>query len=47
MRRTTNREHDFPRYLSLVLDLETVRPEQVWVCDITYIRVHYGFVNRQ
>jgi transposase InsO family protein len=43
-RRTTNSEHDFPRYPNLVLDLEIVRPEQVWVCDITYIRLHYGFV---
>jgi len=44
MRRTTNSEHDFPRYPNLVLDLEIVRPEQVWVCDITYIRLHHGFV---
>jgi transposase InsO family protein len=43
-RRTTNSEHDFPRYPNLVLDLEVVRPEQVWVCDITYIRLRYGFV---
>jgi len=43
-RRTTNSEHDFPRYPNLVLDLEIVRPEQVWVCDITYIRLHHGFV---
>ncbi|NIN66155.1 MAG: IS3 family transposase, partial [Anaerolineae bacterium] len=25
-RRTTNSEHDFPRYPNLVLDLEIVRP---------------------
>ena len=43
-RRTTNSEHDFPRYPNLVLDLEIVRPEQVWVCDITYIRLGHGFV---
>ena len=43
-RRTTNSEHDFPRYPNLVLDLEIEHPEQVWVCDITYIRLHYGFV---
>jgi transposase InsO family protein len=43
-RRTTNSEHDFPRYPNLVLDLEIVYPEQVWVCDITYIRLRYGFV---
>jgi transposase InsO family protein len=33
-RRTTNSDHDFPRYPNLVLDLEIVRPEQVWVCEI-------------
>jgi transposase InsO family protein len=43
-RRTTNSEHGFPRYPNLVLDLDIVRPEQVWVCDITYIRLRYGFV---
>ena len=43
-RRTTNSEHDFPRYPNLVLDLEIARPEQVWVCDITYIHLCYGFV---
>jgi transposase InsO family protein len=43
-RRTTNSEHGFPRYPNLVLDLEIGRPEQVWVCDITYIRLRYGFV---
>ena len=43
-RRTTNSEHDFPRYPNLVQGLEIVRPEQVWVCDITYVRLHHGFV---
>ena len=43
-RRTTNSEHDFPRYPNLVLDLEIVRPEQIWVCDITYIHLRYSFV---
>lgn len=43
-RRTTNSEHDFPRYPNLVLELEIVRPDQVWVCDITYIRLRYDFV---
>jgi putative transposase len=43
-RRTTNSDHDFPCYPNLVLDLEIVHPEQVWVCDITYIRLRYGFV---
>ena len=43
-RRTTNSEHDFPRYPNLVLDLEIVRPGQVWVCAITYIRLRSAFV---
>jgi putative transposase len=43
-RRTTNSDHAFPRYPNLVLDLEIVHPEQVWVCDITYIHLRYGFV---
>ncbi len=43
-RRTTNSEHDFPRYPNLVLDLEVVRPEQVWVSDITYVCLRYDFV---
>ena len=43
-RRTTNSEHGFPRYPNLVQDLEIVRPEQVWVCDVTYVRLRYEFV---
>jgi putative transposase len=43
-RRTTNSEHGFPRYPNLVEQLEIVRPEQVWVCDITYIRLRVEFV---
>jgi len=43
-RRTTNSEHDFPRYPNLVQDLEIVWPEQIWVSDITYVCLHYGFV---
>ena len=43
-RKTTNSEHDFPRYPNLVQDLEIVRPDQVWVSDITYIRLHCEFV---
>ena len=37
-RKTTNSKHNFPRYSNLVQDLEVVRPDQVWVSDITYIR---------
>ena len=44
VRKTTNSEHDFPRYPNLVQDLEIVRPDQVWVSDITYIRLRDEFV---
>jgi putative transposase len=42
--RTTNSEHPYPRYPNRVGGLEITRPEQVWVCDITYIRLGNGFV---
>jgi putative transposase len=42
--KTTNSEHSFPRYPNLVQDLEIVRPDQVWVSDITYIRLRKEFV---
>ena len=37
--RTTDSNHSFPRYPNLVLDLGFVRPDQVWVSHITYIRL--------
>jgi len=43
-RHTTNSQHDFPRYPNLVQDLEIVRPDQVWVSDVTYIRLRDDFV---
>ncbi len=43
-RRTTNSEHSFPRYANLVEQLEIVRPDQIWVSDITYIRLRGEFV---
>jgi putative transposase len=42
--RTTNSEHPYPRYANLVEDLLITRPDQVWVSDITYIRLGQGFV---
>jgi putative transposase len=42
--RTTDSQHPYPRYPNLVKELEVVRPEQVWVCDITYVRLGNGFV---
>ena len=42
--RTTDSQHPYPRYPNLVVGLEVTHPEQVWVCDITYIRLGNGFV---
>jgi len=42
--RTTNSNHAFPRYPNPVKDLEITRPNQVWVADITYIRLRREFV---
>jgi len=43
-RRTTNSAHSFPRYPNLVELLVIQRPDQVWVADITYIRLKTEFV---
>jgi transposase InsO family protein len=43
-KRTTDSNHDFPRFPNLVEHLEVVRPDQVWVADITYIRLRQDFV---
>ncbi len=43
-RRTTHSQHAFPRYPNLVADLDITRPDQVWVADITYIRLRRDFV---
>ena len=42
--KTTNSDHPYPRYANLVQDLEITHPDQVWVCDITYIRLFQEFV---
>lgn len=42
--RTTDSQHPYPRYENLVKDLEITYPEQVWVSDITYIRLKSSFV---
>jgi putative transposase len=42
--RTTDSDHAFPRYPNLVEGLEADRPDQVWVADITYIRLRKEFV---
>jgi transposase InsO family protein len=43
-KRTTDSNHPYPRYTNLVKELEITRPDQVWACDITYIRLYDGFV---
>jgi hypothetical protein len=43
--RTTNSQHGFPRYPNLVKDLEITAPDQVWVADITYIRLRRDWLN--
>ena len=43
-KRTTDSNHAFPRYPNLVEGLDVVRPEQVWVADITYIHLRRDFV---
>ena len=41
---TTQSGHPYPRYSNLVANLTVSRPEQVWVCDISYIRLLQEFV---
>ena len=41
---TTDSNHDWPRFPNLVLELKITHPEQVWVGDITYIRLRREFV---
>lgn len=43
-KRTTNSNHAYPRYANLIKDLQVKRPDQVWVADITYIRLRHEFV---
>jgi len=43
-RRPTDSDHPFPRYPNLVVGLEVVRPEQVWVSNLTDIRLRDGLV---
>lgn len=42
--RTTNSNHGFPRWPNRVQDLTITHPDQVWVADITYIRLQRDFV---
>jgi putative transposase len=42
--RTTDSEHPWPRYPNLLKGLDVIAPDQVWVADITYIRLLREFV---
>lgn len=42
--RTTDSQHPYPRYPNLVKELKITHPDQVWVSDITYIRLQLEFV---
>jgi putative transposase len=42
--RTTCSHHGYPRHQNLVQGLPIVRPDQVWVADITYVRLPEAFV---
>ena len=44
--RTTDSDHDGPRFPNLVRALAVVRPDQVWVADITYIRLARELIGR-
>jgi putative transposase len=43
-KRTTHSQHEFQRYPNRVMNVEIERPDQVWVGDITYIRLQQDFV---
>jgi len=42
--RTTDSKHGLPVYANLVKDVKVERSDQVWVSDITYVRLMQGFV---
>jgi len=42
--RTTDSAHPFPVYANLARGMQVTRLDQLWVADITYIRLRYEFV---
>jgi len=42
--KTTDSRHHFPRYPNLIKGMTISRLNQVWLADITYIRIRTGFV---
>lgn len=43
-KRTTDSRHGFPRFPNLLPGLAITAPDQVWVADLTYIRLRREFV---
>ena len=41
---TTNSKHQFHKYKNIVKDSVPTRPEQLWVSDITYIKIENGHI---
>lgn len=44
LRATTDSRHSYPRYPNLVSELEVSQPDEVWVSDITYVRLQREFI---
>lgn len=42
--RTTNSSHHYRKWPNLIEKMEILRPEEVWVSDITYITTRKGFL---
>jgi putative transposase len=42
--KTTDSKHSFPRYPNLIKEINISRLNQVWLSDITHIRIRTGFV---
>ena len=42
--KTTNSKHWLHKYPNLFKGLSIIRPEQVWVADITYLSIEKGFI---
>jgi transposase InsO family protein len=41
---TTDSRHHYPRHPNLVRELEVSQPDEVWVSDITYVRLRSEFI---
>lgn len=43
-KQTTQSGHWYRRYPNLITDIRVTRVNQIWVCDITYLKIHDGFL---